>query len=522
MKAPTSRREFLADVSRSTLLAAVGSSLVSDLGLSPAAASDGPELLTFGSLEPLVRLMQETPANKLLPILAAKLQSGVDLRQLTAAAALANARTFGGEDYIGFHTMMALAPAYHMSRELSGARQALPVFKVLYRNTNRIQERGGRSKEVLKPVVSASLATAQSGEQILREAVHKGDTARAEQTLAALAESSATDAFNFLLPTVQENTEVHRVVMPSRAWDLLGIIGREHALTLLRQSVRYCINAESWRKPAWNEPGALLTRMFDQHKLLEKTPGNRMAEDAWIDQLSRTIFNGTPAQAGEAAAAALAEGFAPDAVGEAISLAANQLVLRDHGRRPQEEILGKPIGSVHGDSIGVHACDSANAWRNMAKVTNVRNTYACLILGAHQVAHDRVERGGDFLKWEPVPAKWQLDRSKTTEPAKLVQELEEAIRSNLQAHAAAIVHRYGELGHPERPIFDVMLRYAVSEDGALHAEKYYRTVSEEFAATRSAFRWRQLVALARVTASEYGRPAAGVAETRELLGLEKA
>ncbi len=64
-----------------------------------------------------------------------------------------------------------------------------------------------------------------------------------------------------------------------------------------------------------------------------------------------------------------------------------------------------------------------------------------------------------------------------------------------------------------------MLAYAVSEDGALHAEKYYRTVSEEFAATRPAFRWRQVTALARVTASEYGRPAAGREQARDLLKL---
>ena len=33
-----------------------------------------------------------------------------------AAAALANARAFGGEDYVGFHTMMALSPSYAMSK----------------------------------------------------------------------------------------------------------------------------------------------------------------------------------------------------------------------------------------------------------------------------------------------------------------------------------------------------------------------------------------------------------------------
>ena len=99
----------------------------------------------------------------------------------------------------------------------------------------------------------------------------------------------------------------------------------------------------------------------------------------------------------------------------------------------------------------------------------------------------------------------------------MLKEAEEAIRGNLQARAAAAVHRYGELGHPARAMFDLMLKYAVSEDGSLHAEKYYRTVSEEFAATRPAFRWRQVVGLARVTASEFGRPAPGYAEAKELL-----
>jgi hypothetical protein len=68
-------------------------------------------------------------------------------------------------------------------------------------------------------------------------------------------------------------------------------------------------------------------------------------------------------------------------------------------------------------------------------------------------------------------------------------------------------------------MFDLLLKYAVSEDGSLHAEKYYRTVSEEFGATRRAYRWRHVVALARVTASEFGRPAQGIAEARSLLGL---
>src|SRR5262245_7769650 len=110
MTAPN-RREFLADVGKGVLIAGLGSSLATALGLGTAFAGDGPEALTFGKLEPLVALMQESTSDKLLPLLVERLRNGTELVQLLAAAALANARTFGGEDYVGFHTMMALAPA---------------------------------------------------------------------------------------------------------------------------------------------------------------------------------------------------------------------------------------------------------------------------------------------------------------------------------------------------------------------------------------------------------------------------
>ena len=514
-----SRRDFLGEIGRGMMVASIGYSLATELGLATAVAEEAPEALAFGELESLVCLMQETPATKLLPLLAEKLKSGTELKRLVAAGALANARTFGGEDYVGFHTMMALSPSLHLARELPVAQQPLPVFKVLYRNTNRMQEQGGRKAEVLHALDAAALPKLQGPmAAALRDAVHAKDMALAEKILAASVKESADQGFNDLLHTVQDHTDVHRVVLPYRAWDLLDLIGREHAQTLLRQSVHFCIKAEGYKGNATtDEPAALLPRLLEQHHLLDRAPGTRLAEDAWVDQLSQTIFKSTPAQAAEAAAAALEEGFAPADIGEAISLAANQLILRDMGRTPRDEVPGKPVGSVHGDSIGVHACDSANAWRNMARVSNTRNTFACLILGAYQVALDRANRGGDFLNWEPLPVKWHLDAVKSTDAAALLREADEAIRGNLQSRAAAIIHRYGLLGHDARPVFDLMLGYAVSEDGALHGEKFYRTVTEEFASTRPVFRWRQLTALARVTASEFGRPAAGVAEARALL-----
>ena len=86
----------------------------------------------------------------------------------------------------------------------------------------------------------------------------------------------------------------------------------------------------------------------------------------------------------------------------------------------------------------------------------------------------------------------------------LLRELDGAIRENNQLRACALVHRYGELGHAQRPLLNVLIKFGTSEDGRLHAEKYYHTATEEFTTMRKAFRWRQMVSLARVTASCYG------------------
>ena len=261
--------------------------------------------------------------------------------------------------------MMAIAPAFHMAGELPEGRRALPVLKVLHRNASRIQEYGGPPREVLHPVQAATLPADRPGGEVLREKVRGANANDAERTFAALA-STADDALNNVLFAVQDACEVHRVVLPYRAWDLMGIIGREQAHTLLRQSVRYCVDRgePNAARRALGSVRTLVPRLLDQHRLLTREPGTRAGDDRWLEELSQTMFRGTPEQAADAAAAALADGYAPAAVAEAICLAANQLILRDNGR-PQAEGPNKPAGSIHGDSIGVHACDSANAWRNL-------------------------------------------------------------------------------------------------------------------------------------------------------------
>jgi len=511
---PHNRRDFLADVGRGMLVGSVGATLAADLGLATVFAGEDEVSLSFGKLEPLVSLMQQTPAEKIVPALVTRLKSDTDLKTLVAAAALANARTFGGEDYVGFHTFMALAPAYAMSQELPSSQAPLPVLKVLHRNTKRIQEQGGRKSEVLKPVKPAAVVGS-IGEP-LQVATRKGETQLAERIFKKQMQSSRGEAYNHLQYTVQDDINVHRVVLAWRAWETLDFVGQQNAHTLLRQSVRFCCKDDrnSNQRGRVQPIRTLLPKLIDGYKLLGKKLGGKKVDDQWVDRMAGLIFSSSRAKAADAVAAALAEGVDTETIGEAMSLAACRLVLHDPGRPKKWVRPGKPVGSVHGDSVGVHASDAANAWRHIARVSNHRNRVASLIVGAYHTA-GQSSRSHKL----PYPQAEHLKKVGSTDGTKLLQQVEDAIRHKDQATVCAAIAQYGKLNKSAAPIFKMLLRYATSEDGALHAEKYFRTVREEFKSTRVAFRWEQLVALARVTASESGTTAAGYNQARELLGL---
>lgn len=513
------RRAFLSDVGRGMFAAGLGASLAADLGFATAFAEEGPESIPLGEHQRLVELIRNTPAAELQPAIAKMILKGeTSLKQVTAASALANAVTFGGCDYVGFHTAMAMLPALEMSRQLQGGSQSLPVLKVLYRNAQQIQSVGGASKTTLQALHAAEHAAEHAREQDLglqiRDACRKPDIDLGESLLATVGQEPL-DAFNALQPAVQDDLNVHRFVFAHRTYGLVGLLGKEYSYSLLRQCVRLCADHERMRIEH-NQPASpireLLPKLLDQYHLAGLTPGNRDPGDAEVEQLALAIYNGPREVAAEAAAAALADGIAPEVVGEAISLASNLYVLRQ----------GADKWRTHGDSAGVHSSDATNAWRNMARIAETRHAISGLIVAAY---HAGIQSAP--FQTPPYPTDEHRELIKIQDAPGLLAEAEDAIRHNDQGRATAAIQIYGERGHAVEPVFGLMLKYAISQDGRLHGEKYYHTVREEYGTIRPAFRWRQIAGLARVTASAYGYNredehgfrAAGYDEACQLLGV---
>ena len=504
-----SRREFLRGVGGTLGSAALGYALAQQLGFAATFPRRTIERLRFGALDPLVDRMQETAADELMPFLVGKLKEGAPLSDLVAAGALANARAYGGTNYNGYHTLMAMMPSYEMASQMPKPFGALPVLKVLHRNARFFQETGRAKEDAMLPLEAAAgdVAAAPS----LAKDVRAHDLSRAEQSLAALEARSPKSAYEDLQTVVRDDMNVHRIVLAWRSYDLLRLTGEEQSTTMLRQSVRFCIDEDTQRashgQPE-NEIRTLLPRLMKDHGLETRERGTRAADPAWIEKLADTIFRSERAAAAEATAAALAEGYDPEDVGAAMSLAATRLLLNDPGLKEAQP--GKPVGSVHGASVGVHASDAANAWRHVARIGSARNAHASLIAGTFHTAGQSSHVGADANDHGAEPCT-------KDEPKALLAEVDARIRARDQKGACQAARRYTALGHPPADLFALCLGFAVSEDGALHAEKYFRTAQEEHAKARDPHKPLYLVALTRVMASHQGFPAPGVEETRKLL-----
>ncbi len=505
------RRDFLQEVGGGMLAVLVGPSLAAELGLAAEDSRDD-RAKTPSNLARLSQLIQQTPTKDLLPALAKQLGNGTSLKELIAAGALANARAFGGQDYNGYHSFMALCPSYAMAMALPEKERPLPILKVLYRTSTHIHGARCTKNDHLASVEPIKLDKGVPAGEQMRQAARARKLAQAEQIFYSLP-GKPEQIYDDVQLLIQDDLNVHRVVLAWRAWEVLDFIGKDHARDMLRQTVRFCSDPRHSGRGG-HPIQKVLPKLLEEHKLLSAKPGSKKVDDAWIEKLARTVYADRQEKAAQTVAAALADGVDPDAISEAISLAGTMLVLGDPGRRKEWSSPAKPAGSVHGDSVGVHASDAANGWRHIARVASPRNTFASLIAAAY---HTAGQAGWQMKK--PYPLVEDVQKVESKDADRLIAALDEAVRGKDQKRATAVAARYGELGHDPRAIFAKLRQYSISEDGALHAEKYFQTASEEFARSRAKFRWLHAIALARVTASAAGQPAPGLGEARRLLGV---
>ncbi len=342
----TSRRRFLGDVGRAGFGGCVGIGGCGVLGLfpglNPVSAQDAklePNTVVFSpDIEPLVRLLEETPRAKLMQTVTERIRQGLSYQQLVTALLLAGVRNVQPRPHVGFkfHAVLVVNSAHLASLASPDADRWLPIlWAVDYFKHSQEQdiEEGNWTMQALDP---ARLPPISQARRRFITAMDTWDEEGVDPAVAAWVRSAGTNEIFELLFRygARDLRDIgHKTIFVANSYRTLQCIGHEHAEPVLR-SLAYALLAHS-DEPNPAENDLPLDAPWRHHQ----TCIAEFRED-WLDGTTKTddtqrvlqALRSAPYQeVSKVALAASRAGASPQAIWDAIFMAGGELVMKQPG-----------------------------------------------------------------------------------------------------------------------------------------------------------------------------------------------
>ena len=322
-------------------------------------AALSPGLVKFDdSIETLVRLIEESPRQRLLEEIADRIQRGRSYREVLAALLLAGVRNVQPRPSVGFkfHAVLVVNSCHLAS--LSGPEEDrwLPIFWALDYFKSAQADEARTSGWRMQPVNNALVPDAPRAAAMFAEAMDAWDVEKADAATAGLVRTAgATEVFNqFARYAARDYRAIgHKAIYLANAWRTLQVIGWEHAEPVLRSLAFAMLEHTGEPNPATSDL-APDRPWRDNARLLDRIPPHWLDgknDDAVPLRLFETFRDGSPAAAAEMTADALASGVGPQSVWDGVFVGGGELLMRQPG------------------IVALHGLTTANAmhylWRNV-------------------------------------------------------------------------------------------------------------------------------------------------------------
>lgn len=318
-------------------------------------------------IEPLVRLLEETPREKVLEAFATQIRAGASYERILAALMLAGVRNIRPRPVgFKFHAVLVVNSAHLASLASPDSDRWLPIFWALD------YFKGSQARDVqegdwtMAALAESDLPPGTQARRRFVEAMDRWDEAGADVAMARLARvAGASEIFElFWRYGARDFRDIgHKAIYAANSWRTLNAIGWQHAEPVLR-SLAY----------------ALLERGRDN-----PLDGSAAADRPWRANLERVKkvradwTAGTPDPgAVKDLLAALRAGSADDACDQAVALLNRGVAaasLWDGVLGAAGELLMRKPGIV-----GIHCVTSANALRHASQVAADPETRLLLLL----------------------------------------------------------------------------------------------------------------------------------------------
>ena len=231
--------------------------------LAPVSAEEArldPRKVHYGDdIEPLVRLLEDTPRERVLEEVASRIKQGLAYKQILAALLLAGVRSIQPRPVgFKFHAVLVVNSAHLASLASPPEHRWLPIFWAIDAFKNSQAENIKQGNWVMGPVEERAVPARDKATAALAAAMDDWDESAADVAAAGLARTATPEeAFEFFCRYgMRDFRDIgHKAIYVANSWRTLRQIGWQHAEPVLR-SLAYALVEHEGDNPAHADAAA--------------------------------------------------------------------------------------------------------------------------------------------------------------------------------------------------------------------------------------------------------------------------
>jgi hypothetical protein len=477
------RRTFLRRTASTAALAGIGDfAFLSQLPRVSAADAKLPAKLVqlHPDIEPLVRLLENTPRDRVLEEIASKIKRGTTYREVLAALMLAGTRSIQPRPVgFKFHAVLVVNSAHLASLASPDTDRWLPIFWAIDTFKSSQAQNVQQGDWTMGPVDEAAVPRSDKAKQALIDALDNWDEAAADAAIVGMYRTAgAHEIYQVLCHYgVRDFRELgHKEIYTANSFRCLEAIGWQHGEPILRSLVYAMLDRVGAKE---NPAKADLPADRPYRRNLERVKEIR---DGWLDgkpdadatrEMITAIRDGSANDTSAKVVELLNRGVATQSIFDALFDGAGELLIRQPG------------------IAAIHATTFTNACHYSFQHTRVEETRKLLLL--QNAAFLPLYRGGkddgnhiDTL--EPLALK--------DSGAGAVEEIFADVSGNKASklRAAQKILAYLKDNPDPKPLADAARRLIFLKGRDSHDYKFSSAVLEDYAFMAPQWRNRYLAA----------------------------
>ncbi len=429
-------------------------------------------------IEPLVRLMEETPRDRVIEEVALRVRRGTSYTDVLAALLLAGVRNIQPRPSVGFkfHAVLVVNSAHLASLASPDSDRWLPIFWAIdeFKASEARDEQEGNW--TMAPADESAAPPADKARPSFIAAMQKWDEAAVDAAVPSLVRAHGGNELFELFARfgVRDFRSIgHKAIYVANSWRTLHSIGWQHAEPVLRSLAYALTNHQNEPNPADHDLAA--DRPFRKNqdrarRIRADWLAGKPAESA-TRQLLSVLRSGSDDEACESVVQLLNGGASPQSIYDALFVGAGELLMRQPG------------------IVALHAVTTTNAMRyiyessgddELRRLTLLQNTaflplFREAMSGRGRVGDERIE------SIEPA--------GNATSPPELIGQIFHDVTAD-PSSAAQKVLAYLQAGHPPRDLIDAARRLVFLKGNDSHDYKFSSAALEDY--HHASPRWRDL------------------------------